>query len=401
MKQTTKWLAILLSVLMIVCTLPIAFAAEDDVIASGDGGEGIVWTLTEGGVLTVSGNGPIVDKEEYEYDEDGEISSISKLDCLGWQVGAFFDQMAEGYTVAELERARFDFVKTLVIEEGITAIPDDEFSGVYPRSITLPSSLKEIGAGAINAKYAESLTIGNADLPMFGGVYIPGYRDGTKPFASVDEAIDATVNAEVKIDKINTKASFVYDLQAAYGLVKGIDDSWTKEEFLAYFNEARGKSYTKLSSCINYCLNKTNKYFGTNYATADDAFTLIEEDGFRYLERDSALEEKMQAMYDAVDISDRIVFISFGNEECYEVTPYHWLTVNAPSGSTAEKAAKKYGLTFNPTTEGTSATFFGKIKAFFEKIKARIESVLALFNLQLQGAKEKLPFNLTLPGVTV
>ena len=388
MKLTKKCFSLLLCALMIVCAMPIAFAAADDVIATGDGGEGIVWTLTEGGVLTVSGNGPIVDKEEYEYDDEGEIVCISKIDCLGWQVSAFFEQMTEGYTVADLERARFDFVKTLVIEEGITAIPDDEFSDVYPRSITLPSTVEEIGASAINAGYAESLTIGNKDLPMFGGVYIPGYRDGAKPFASIDEAIDATVDSEVKIDKINRKAAYLYDLQAAYEIKIGIDNGLTKADFLAYFNEAYGKSYTKLITCINFCLKKVNKYFGTDYSSADEVFSLIEDEGFSYLERKPALDEKMQAMYDAVDISDSMVRISFGNEECCEVTPYHWLTVNAPSGSTAEKAAKKYGLTFNPTTEPEPVvnSCLGKVKQFFAKIKARIETVLMLLRLQLGSA---------------
>lgn len=382
MKQTKKWLALLLTVLMLIGLLPAAFAADDKVIAKGELNK-ISWTLTEGGVLTVSGNGPITDKENYEYDENGEVSSIEKIDCIGWQVSAFFEQMTEGFGVAELERARFDFVKTLVIEEGITAIPDDEFSDVYPRTITLPSSLETLGAAAINAKYAESLTIGSSDLPMFGGIYIPGCRDGQKPFASVDEAIDATVNAEVKIDKISRKTAFVYDLQAAYELVKGIDNGLTKKEFLAYFNETYGKSYTKLSSCINFCLKKTNKYFGTNYTSAEQVFSLVKDEFFTYLERDPALDEKIQSMYDAVDISDRIVFISFGNEECTDVTPYHWLTVKAPSGSPAEAAAKKYGLTFESTAPAKKLTFLEKIQQFFDKIKEYFETLCFMTKLQL------------------
>lgn len=382
MKHIRHFLALVLAALLLCSVLPSAFAADSKVIASG-GLNGITWTLTEDGDLTVSGNGPITDKENYEYDENGEVSSIEKIDCIGWQVSAFFEQMTEGFGVAELERARFDFVKTLVIEEGITAIPDDEFSDVYPRTITLPSSLETLGAAAINAKYAESLTIGSSDLPMFGGIYIPGCRDGQKPFASVDEAIDATVNAEVKIDKISRKTAFVYDLQAAYELVKGIDNGLTKKEFLAYFNETYGKSYSKLSSCINFCLKKTNKYFGTNYTSAEQVFSLVKDEFFTYLERDPALDEKIQSMYDAVDISDRIVFISFGNEECTDVTPYHWLTVKAPSGSPAEEAAKKYGLTFESTAPAKKLTFLERIQQFFDKIKEYFETLCFMTKLQL------------------
>ena len=112
MKHIRHFLALVLAALLLCSVLPSAFAADSKVIASG-GLNGITWTLTEGGVLTVSGNGPITDKENYEYDENGEVSSIEKIDCIGWQVSAFFEQMTEGFGVAELERARFDFVKTL------------------------------------------------------------------------------------------------------------------------------------------------------------------------------------------------------------------------------------------------------------------------------------------------
>ena len=54
MKFIKKTLAILLALLLCIAVMPSAFAA-DDVIASGEAGEGITWTLTGSGVLTVSG----------------------------------------------------------------------------------------------------------------------------------------------------------------------------------------------------------------------------------------------------------------------------------------------------------------------------------------------------------
>ena len=140
MKTMKRSLAVLLSLLLTISLLPTAFAAEDTVIANGTGGEGITWTLTEGGVLTVSGNGPIVDDKQVDEDEDGSITTQT-LDCIAFQLTAAFEDRTKGLSPEETERARFDFVKTLIIEEGITAIPDDEFDGVYPRSITLPSTL--------------------------------------------------------------------------------------------------------------------------------------------------------------------------------------------------------------------------------------------------------------------
>ena len=63
MKKTNKLLALLLSVLLVFSLAATAFAADSDVIANGGDGVNTTWTLTKDGTLTVSGNGPIVDKE--------------------------------------------------------------------------------------------------------------------------------------------------------------------------------------------------------------------------------------------------------------------------------------------------------------------------------------------------
>ena len=55
MKFIKKTAAIFLALLLSIAVMPSAFAADNGVIASGEAGEGITWTLTGSGVLTVSG----------------------------------------------------------------------------------------------------------------------------------------------------------------------------------------------------------------------------------------------------------------------------------------------------------------------------------------------------------
>ena len=220
MKKTTRLLALLLSLLMVLSLTATAFAADDPVIASGGDGVNAKWTLTEGGVLTVSGNGPIVDEEEIEYDEDGEISSISKLDCIGWQISAVWDKLAENMSAGDAARTRFDYVKTLVIEEGITEIPDGEFDSFCPRTIRLPLSLQKLGSEAINARYCESLTIPNPELQIFAQIPVAGYSKDAKPFSSIDDAIDGQVAFETKTNELSQKLdSMRWNLRIA-------DDGW-------------------------------------------------------------------------------------------------------------------------------------------------------------------------------
>ena len=67
MKKPKTLLSVLLAALLAAFLLLPAFAAGGGVVLSGTAGEGVTWKLTEDGVLTVSGSGPIVDKKEVEY----------------------------------------------------------------------------------------------------------------------------------------------------------------------------------------------------------------------------------------------------------------------------------------------------------------------------------------------
>ena len=67
MKRIKKSISILLTVLLALSAFAaVASAADENVLLTGTAGTGITWMLTDGGVLTVSGSGPIEDEIAYD-----------------------------------------------------------------------------------------------------------------------------------------------------------------------------------------------------------------------------------------------------------------------------------------------------------------------------------------------
>ena len=183
MKAVKKTLSILLSVLMVsaLCVSFGTFAFADDptVIASGEcGAEGnnLTWTLTDDGVLTISGTGAMANFGEYpNRDENGdwiyneEGNPYIKGPDAPWKAatcvdtGAILAQM--GYASQEdaeaaVNNGTFDWDAyyaaamaveaampghKVVIGEGVTAIGDNAFKEWNVTEVTLPSTLKQLG----------------------------------------------------------------------------------------------------------------------------------------------------------------------------------------------------------------------------------------------------------------
>lgn len=388
MKLTEKVLAVLLAVLLTAAVLPTAFAADDDVIATGSGGEGITWTLTEGGLLTVSGNGPIVDEEEVEYDSEG-YASTNKLDCIGWQLYAVYEERTEELGAKEKALALFDFIKEIVIEEGVTYVPDDEFSDFYPRHITLPSTLEGIGSNSFDAHFTETLTINSKKLEINGNIPAAGHNSGAEPYETIEDAIEAKIDFELASREIDDLQAPVYDLGSAYEIKLGLSEDITEEEFISNFNEYYGTDMADLDACIAYFIGVINNNFGRNYTSADQIYTVVEEDDVKYLERDPSLDEQITGMYEAAAFDEnKFTDVNLGAAE-EGVVAYSWLTVYGPSGSGAEKSAKVSGVNFVATTEPDSPVsgFFAKIKSAFEAVKTFVVGIINWIKLQLSLIK--------------
>ena len=126
MKLTKQILTVLLAAALLLCCIaalphPKAQAATVD---SGICGDNLTWVLDDAGTLTISGTGPMVD---YTYTE-GEWGDFS-LD-LPW-----FDYLSS--------------IKTVVIEDGVTAIGDYAFWCCYNlTSVTIADSVTRIGNDA-------------------------------------------------------------------------------------------------------------------------------------------------------------------------------------------------------------------------------------------------------------
>lgn len=368
-----KVFAVLLAAFLALSVWQTAFAAQETVVASGTAGEGVTWALTADGTLTVSGSGPIVDETEVEIDEDG-MESVTKLDCISWQLEDALAEKTETLSFAEAERLRFAFVKALVVEEGITEIPDDEFDNFYPRSIVLPSTLKSLGSAAIDAEFAESLTVNSRELVINGGVSVSCYSEDAAPFETMEEAISAKIKAEADAIALDETMASVYDLGTVLEIQNGLFEM-TPEEFLSDYNERHGTALETLDACAAHCVEEINAVFSTDYATPDEIYAVITEDGYSYLQRDAELDGQMDEMRHAVEIDDRLTSTTIGDETALK--PYQWLTVHAPAGSETEQSVKDFGLPFGATAPAQEdISFFGKIKRFFEQIADWIKSLI-------------------------
>ena len=371
-----KLTAMIIAMIMIMGLAQTSFAADGKVIASGEGGEGIKWTLTDDGTLTVSGNGPITDEIKIETDEDGD-ESYSKQNCISWQLEKLIEEKANGAGAAEYERARFDLVKALIIEEGITEIPDDEFDSVFPRSITLPSTLKKMGYTAVRADFADTLTIKNKDLEVGGRFSMSSFNKGETPYASVDEAIAATIKHAGESDKISTATSVVYELSYLLGVKNGIVEDCTAEDYVQAFNEFYKVQFADIDACEAYCLKEINSALSKEYKDSSEIYTLVEDEESSHYERNEEVDAIIDGMYEAVDISARLDSKAVNGEVYEECEFYDWLTINAPKGSNAEEIAKLNGIAFKAEGGAGADGFLGMIKEFFNKIIEFFKSIFA------------------------
>ena len=167
---------------------------QSSVEFSGSCGESLRWELTNDGVLTVSGTGPMNDSEEraspwydcrydiysvilspgmttignYAFEECDSITSINIPDTV-ISIGshAFKDcnklaSVAIPGSVTSIGEAAFTYcgLTSVTVPGSVTAIPANAFNSCDLESVTIPGSVTSIGENAFNCCYAlESVTI--------------------------------------------------------------------------------------------------------------------------------------------------------------------------------------------------------------------------------------------------
>ena len=134
MKKTRKIISLLLSLLMIITSVPLmtvnSFAA--DVVNSGTTGD-CTWTLDSDGVLTISGN--------------GKMKDCSGGDALPWGTSITNVIIEDGVTsICELAFFNCTSLTSVTIPDSVTNIGDQAFWGCTSlTSVTIPDSVTSIG----------------------------------------------------------------------------------------------------------------------------------------------------------------------------------------------------------------------------------------------------------------
>ena len=254
-KTMKKLLSIILAILMIVTTIPMAFAA--DVVKSGNcgaNGGNVKWTLDSDGTLTISGTGDmqtfanLAKRPWYDYThdikkiiiEDGvtSISDYTAYGCfvatsisigkdvksIGPSVTTFYCRDLETITVSEdneyykavdnvlfskdgkelLKVAPKALSGTYNVPDGVVKIDEQAFNVCpYIEKVVLPDSVEEIGKYAFyECDSLEILDIGMAKLSSFGENIFANIKTPVEVIADKDNEYVSVVNGSLfsKID---------------------------------------------------------------------------------------------------------------------------------------------------------------------------------------------------------
>ena len=135
-----KLFAVMLSAVMIISVLPLSLTAFAEDVTTGSCGPDATWTLDpDASVLTISGTGELYEENVVQYPAIPMVA------------------------------------ETLIVEEGITYIPDFFFSRYYAlKSVQLPDTLKTIGDSAFNSCTSlESVVIPDSVTAIYyGSVFV-------------------------------------------------------------------------------------------------------------------------------------------------------------------------------------------------------------------------------------
>ena len=346
MKTLKTTIALFLSLLLAFGLTASAFAAGDGIVLSGTAGDGVTWQLTDDGVLTVSGSGPIVDKKEVEYDDDGS-SSVTEFESIGTLIYDYYSTQTAGMSVADAERARFALVREIIVEEGITVVPEEEFDFFYPRKITLPSTLTELGYQAINAVFAEEVVIKSASFP-YAQFKVAAYRSGAEPYPDLAAAIDGHIAQQEAIDRFSDDRLPLELLRFVYSIQSGVYEADEAElaDTLDYYGEAFGEEADSLEDLVPTALSLLNARFGTDYTAPDQIFTVEEAEWGTEVVTDEALQNLVDAEMDRVNDTSRLEELMLYPDPQEEYVVYQWLTVTAPGKSSAAENCRIAGVKF-------------------------------------------------------
>ena len=257
MKTSKKILSVFLSVLLAftVCAAAGAPAFAQTAVlgtgACGKNGDDVTWTLTDDGVLTISGSGETADYLDHYFLDASTIvfENAPWEDCrdnalaarLGYDSPAEMQQAvrngtidAVAYAAAVKDNAKF--FNRVVIEEGVTGIGGRALDVMNITSVSLPSTLKKIGEYALCGNRLTELTLPEG-LEQIGTCAFVNNRLTELTIPSTVETVGnnllwgnnglrtLTVLCEVPIGQLPTfYGRTVFDAYEEYALCKRVRD---------------------------------------------------------------------------------------------------------------------------------------------------------------------------------
>lgn len=159
MKILKKSISLILMLVIIVGMVPVRAAASDDGIsASGTCGEHLTWTLSEDGVLTISGEGDMPYFTTAPWNDYAD--QITKV------------VIREGVTsIADYSFRSCSRLTEAVIADTVTAIGGDAFNASGLKSVTIPAGITSIGYYAFAHCYSLKEVRFMGDAPTYFGKY--------------------------------------------------------------------------------------------------------------------------------------------------------------------------------------------------------------------------------------
>ena len=156
MKTTLKkTLSIFLAILMIVTTVPMAFAA--DIVASGTCGENVSWTLDSDGLVTISGEGEMTESPFWYNDKDKVRAvviedGVTNIVRHGFEECSNLTSLTISGSVKKIGEFAFAFCSQLTeiyMPDGVTVIDAYAFENCSRLvEVTIPESVTKIGESA-------------------------------------------------------------------------------------------------------------------------------------------------------------------------------------------------------------------------------------------------------------
>ena len=259
-------------------------------------------------------------------------------------------------------------VTNIEIAEGVTAVCQNAFSSMENlRTVSIPSTVGEVGQGAFRDSYITDLTILNDTLPINNQFSLPGYyvRTGTFPFTTYDSYFKyrtALMSAEYLGYAGGIYGDYLDELLEAEVQMM-IEEGMTEEAARAYveqmidealrmvvfeLNAQFGTNAATMAELRDQLLAKVNAALGTAYTSYTDVVTVtLETDDEGYPNPQVAWTDgfnaDMEAVFgisvDGLSQTDFSVSLFALGKAPGSYTPFQDVTIHANCGSTAQTAA--------------------------------------------------------------